>query len=39
MSFLSVAPYAAERIDHNSAELLFLDALCKRNMEKGDYSI
>lgn len=34
MSFLSIAPYAAEKIDCNSAELLFLDALCRGDSEK-----
>lgn len=33
MGFLSIAPYAAERIDHDSAELLFLNALCKGDVE------
>lgn len=34
MSFLSIAPYAAERINHDSAELLFLSALCKGETKK-----
>lgn len=28
MSFLSIAPYAAEKINHDSAKLLFFSALC-----------
>lgn len=33
MSFLSIAPYAAEKINHHSAELLFLRALCAGDTE------
>lgn len=28
MSFLSIAPYAAEKVNHDLAELLFFSALC-----------
>ena len=34
MSFLSIAPYAAEKINHDSAELLFLRALCAGDTKK-----
>lgn len=34
MGFLAVPSYAAERINHDSAELLFLEALCRKNAGK-----
>lgn len=37
MSFISVAPYAAERIDRTSAELLFLESICIGDSEKSAF--
>lgn len=34
MSFLSIAPYAVEKINHDSVELLFLSALCAGDTKK-----
>lgn len=34
MSFLSITPYAVEKINHDSVELLFLSALCAEDTKK-----